>query len=481
MNARDFKNDPYFQPIPPKAEPRSHQWHGRGQGFESPCLHWSKPPVFYREGGGFPFDQPPQQKPGYPPTYPPSSPARRKPPVARTKPNSIPAMRFKRGYAVVRLNSHDIYLGRWASQEAHDRYHTTLANWARNGFRWPPANPDVATVEQLGDRYVEWAKTYYTKYGRPTSGFGRVRAAFAMLFRAGLANTPATEFGPLKLQQFQRWLASHPQRRWSRVTINAYVSAIVSAFRWGTENELLPPDPYAALRVVRGLRRGRSPAQGVPAPRDTDPVQSVAAARVKAALPFMPPIVAAMVQVQSLTGMRPGEVVTMRAKDVKPSARKGVRVYMVSRAANKTDAHEIDRRVPMGPKAWAIIEPLLPESPSDYIFCRRTKGGSPYRTSPHYTVNSYTHAVRRACDAAWLKVNPPTEKPSPADVVKRERLMKAARWTPRQLRHTRATELARAEGLSVAQSQLGHARQSTTQIYVDPDDPRALAAAARSG
>ncbi|MEQ8637444.1 hypothetical protein [Gimesia maris] len=45
---------------------------------------------------------------------------------------------------------------------------------------------------------------------------------------------------------------------WSRPYINRQVNRIRRMFRWGTENELVPPNVLHALCAVSPLKRGRS-------------------------------------------------------------------------------------------------------------------------------------------------------------------------------------------------------------------------------
>ena len=57
---------------------------------------------------------------------------------------------------------------------------------------------------------------------------------------------------------------------------------------------------------------------------------------------------------------------------------------------------------------------------------------------------SYFTAIRRACDKAGVP-----------------------RWSPNQLRHTRATEVASKLGIEAARILLGHTDAQTTMIYLD--------------
>lgn len=68
----------------------------------------------------------------------------------------------------------------------------------------------------------------------------------------------------------------------------------------------MPETTHRALMTVRGLEKGRTEA------RETEPVKPVADAVVDVTLPYVLPPVRAMIQVQRLTAMRPGEVCLMR-------------------------------------------------------------------------------------------------------------------------------------------------------------------------
>ena len=60
---------------------------------------------------------------------------------------------------------------------------------------------------------------------------------------------------------------------------------------------------------------GTSPRQDNVAP-ETAPIQPVSDEHVDQVLPYLPEVVRDMVQLQRLTGMRPGELVIMRPADV---------------------------------------------------------------------------------------------------------------------------------------------------------------------
>ena len=81
-------------------------------------------------------------------------------------------------------------------------------------------------------------------------------------------------------------------------------------FKWGVENELVTPGVLPALQAVAGLRRGKMEAP------DPEPVRPVPEEHIRPVLDRVSRQVAAMIQVQILTRMRPGEVLQMRTCDL---------------------------------------------------------------------------------------------------------------------------------------------------------------------
>ena len=87
-----------------------------------------------------------------------------------------------------------------------------------------------------------------------------------------------------------------------RTSINIHMGRIRRMFKWAVGEELIPPERFEALRAVTGLRYGRTSA------RETKPVGPAPSQAVEAVIPFVPPQIAAMIQLQRLTGMRPGMI-----------------------------------------------------------------------------------------------------------------------------------------------------------------------------
>jgi integrase len=264
-------------------------------------------------------------------------------------------------------------------------------------------------------------------------------------------------------------------------------------FKWAAAEELLPPSIHQALAAVDGLREGRSAA------REKPPVGPVPDDRVDATLPHLPPVVADMVRVQRLTGMRPQELVGMRPGDID---RSDPECWAYRPGRHKTEHHGRERLVFLGPRARTILAPYLLACADGPLFsprrseARRNAERREARRTPmapahtarkrkerparvpgdSYTRDSYRRAIARACDAAFphptLSTLPDGEL-TPEQRAELDAWRKARRWHPNQLRHTAATEIRRHFGLEASQAVLGHAELGVTQVYAERDLARA--------
>lgn len=400
------------------------------------------------------------------------------------RPPQTPSYRLHRssGLAVVTLDGRDHYLGPHGSPESHERYRTLVGRW-QLGALLPGSGPrtDDLMLNELFVRYWKHVRQYYRKHDLPTEEQRMIRTALRPLLEY-FGSMRVSEFGPLNLKAVR---ASLIARGHARTYVNQTVGRMKRMFRWAVENELAPPGTLHALNAVGGLRRGRSEA------RETEPVRPADESLISAALPFMSPQVAAMVQVQMVTGMRPGEVVCMCPRDIDRS----VDPWLYTPQSHKTEHHGRARRVYLGPRAQQLLSPYLlrPEdapcfSPAEAESQRLkerhadrrvpmscgNRPGSNRRRRPRcrpgvqYTVDSYRRAIERAC----LRAHP---LPADADAESRKAWRKEHCFHPHQLRHNAATILARSYGIEAAQVVLGHATLSVTGIYAERDFAKAAA------
>jgi integrase len=391
-----------------------------------------------------------------------------------TQRQSSPAYRHykPKNLAVVRIDGRDFYLGKYDSPESWRRYHQLLAD--RAAERMISANlsqsalassPALATlcVKELCLGYLCFAERYYCKDGKVTSEVDCIRHTLRRLIKL-YGDIPAAELGPRALKEVRDEFV---RQGLTRSTINNNIGRIKRMYRWAVENELIPVMIYQALSTVAGLRRGRTPA------KEPEPVRPVSEAHIDAALPFMPPPIRTMAQLQRLSGCRPGEICLLRPCDLDCSSE----VWCYRPASHKTQHKGLERRVFFGPKSQQLLTGWLDRPPAAFCFSpaeevrrqllakhqsRVTPPGygnrpgtnrkkEPIRTpGERYTTSSYHKAVERACRQANTPV-----------------------WSPNQLRHARATELRRLHGLDAAQVVLGHTEAFVTQIYAERDFSRA--------
>jgi len=226
--------------------------------------------------------------------------------MSSTRSIRIPAYRLHKpsGQGVVTLDGKDHYLGKWGTDASKEAYHRFVGQWQANG-RYAPREAEHQvdlTIAELIVRYWGHAEAYYRKNGKPTSELACTRDSLRSL-RQLYGRTPACDFGPLALKVCRE---SMIEAGLARSTINGRVGRIKRMFKWATETELVPPGVFQGLQAIAGLRRGRAAA------RETEPVRPVPEEHVTAVFPFVSAQVRAMIELQLLTGMRPGEVRHMR-------------------------------------------------------------------------------------------------------------------------------------------------------------------------
>jgi integrase len=387
------------------------------------------------------------------------------------RPKQVPSYRLHKqsGQAVVTLpdglcGRRDVMLGKYGSPESRVEYARVLAEWETNGRRLPPSatSPDL-TVNELLLQYWRWAESHYLDAdGNPSRELESIKDSLRGVRRL-YGQTQAAAFGPLALRSVQEDMA---KAGLARSVVNDRVNRVRRVFKWAVSFQLIPSTVFEALRTVPGLKSGRSEA------RETAPILPVPEERVKSTLPFLPAPVRAVVELQLLTGMRPSEVMIMRAIDLTMHGE----TWIYRPASHKNRHRGFDRVIFLGPLAQNIIKPFLTTNLEAYLFSpcayvesmharraaarvtkrtpsedRRRRKSKPKRTpGERYTRGSYRMAVVRACEKA--NVLP---------------------WTPLQLRHTAATRIRAQYGLEASKAILGHARVETSQIYAERDMRRA--------
>jgi integrase len=392
---------------------------------------------------------------------------------------SVPTYRLHKqsGQAVVTLpdglgGRRDVLLGKHGSPESRLEYARVIAEWEAGGRHRPAGVPQRhdLTVNELLLRFWHHAEQHYRHAdGSPTSELTEYRYSLRPL-RELYGHVAVGGFGPLALKAVRQRMV---EAGWCRGVVNQRLGRIKRAFRWGVAEELVPVTVSQALDTLKGLPKGRSDA------RESEPVKPVPEAFVTAVVPHLGRHVRAMVELQRLTGMRPGEVCRVRPCDIDMTGP----AWLYRPAGHKTAWRGKDRVIALGPRAQAIVREFLTARADDYLFsprrarderfaelrtarqtkvqpsqaCRK-KARPKKLPGERYSTLSYGHAIGRACERAGV--------PS---------------WAPNRLRHNHATEIRRRFGLEAAQVSLGHSRADVTQVYAERDLGLALRIAAEVG
>jgi len=200
-------------------------------------------------------------------------------------------------------------------------------------------------------------------------------------------------------------------------------------------------------------------------------VKPVPDAWIDAIEPYVSRQVWALVQLQVLTGARPGEVLAMRGCDLNTSGR----VWEYIPESHKAEHHGRSRIIFLGPRAQAVVREFLKPDLTAFLFSpaearaeyqakrraarmtpvqpsqrNRSKAEPKKRPGDCYTICSYRQAVVKGCDKAGIP-----------------------HWHPHQLRHSAATTIRREAGLDTARTVLGHASLNVTEVYAERDSAKA--------
>ena len=371
----------------------------------------------------------------------------------------VPSYRHHKpsGQAVVTVSGKDVYLGPHGANVSRDEYDRVIGEWLAAG-RTVRDDEDNGgfTVLHLVDGF-DTARVI------PASHAHDYRTVMKQMLRL-YGRTAAADFGPLALKSLrQRWEADGL----SLSTINGRVDKVRRIVRWGVEHELVDANVLHALKAVRSLTPATSAARPPRRVRaaDLDAVQGL--------LDAMLSMLAAMVQFQLLTGMRPGEMLALRTCDVDTRAA----VWVYRPAQHKTMRFGKTREVAIGPRAIDLLRPWLLPDLQAYVFspgrnvadqaavrqaARKTpmscgnrpgrrymndgRSGRRGRTfGSRYTTQSYRQAIERVIDRASSPPAPLTRAAGETEAAWKVRLgpkwpellawRRENRWTPHQLRH----------------------------------------------
>ncbi len=348
-----------------------------------------------------------------------------------------------------------------------------------------PLQGEVRIIPDLVRAYTAFADAYYVDpHGEPTKEPKDIRYTMKVLLDCFSA-LAVDEFGPLRLKTVREAMID---KKWCRTLINQRVGIIRRMFKWAVSEQIVSPVILHGLQAVAGLKRGRTRA------KESKRIMPVDEQHVYAILPYTTGVVAAMIELQLMTGMRPAELCLLRPCDLDRSES----VWHYYPEKHKNIYRNIERIVSIGPRGQELLRPFLLRTEDAYCFSpaesekQRLEKASRERKTPlscgnrvgtnrkdnpkriigeQYDSVSYRKAVRYATTAARKVIREDGGDPD----------KQLPYWTPYQLRHTAATKVRKEMGYECAGATLGHTNMSATAIYAERNQGLADEAAKRFG
>lgn len=340
------------------------------------------------------------------------------------------------GGARIKINQRAYYLGKHGSPESYREYERLRLEHAKGTIT--PKLPSVASTLTIADLVADFLRCEPRGADHPQ--IQRIARSCTPMIRL-YGDTPAEEFRANRLRAVQeamidqRWMTDEEKSKcgpWSREYINKSIERLLRVFRWGESRELLPMGTADHLKTVEPLRLFDRRVHSCP---DRKPVDWEK--QVVPCLPWMNPVVRAMVQVQYFAGMRPGEVCSMRRCEIETSGE--VWLYRPGHHKGTWRGHDLVKAI--GPRAQVVMAPwLMAAEPDGYVFPPAKRRNA----ARYYLENGYGQAIRRAIKLAG--VDP---------------------WCPYQLRHAAGHAAQLVGGLAATAALLGQQSIETAKIYSD--------------
>ncbi len=337
-------------------------------------------------------------------------------------------------------------------------------------------NPTKApTVGELLVKYDSYAQK---TLNHGTNRNGHSDLAFikrARQFLKPYKDWPVSEFGPDELHDIQVALVGYSYKhgeslkRYTRRGINDTIDWIRRIWKWGMGRGFVTAEQAQGLEEIKSLRMGSTDAP------DNSKRKRVTEEEFQKVTSHLGSVVADMLKMIWLTGMRPNEVCNMRPYDILFDDQ-DCWLYIPGRdkspvGKHKTARFERVKVIPLTSECQEILKPRMKNcGVKEYIFSpkesmkefysersvnRKTPlscgnlPGSNRKENPMIRpgVKYEQSGLRRACKRACLKAG-------------------VEEFNPYDLRRTTATRVRSIFGKEAARVLLGHTKVDTTQVYL---------------
>ena len=363
---------------------------------------------------------------------------------------------------------------------------------------------EIGTVGELITAWKKHIKNFYVESDKKLK-----RANYSLKLLDEDKNTPVRKFGPLRLMKLRDKLI---KKGLCITTINERINKIKAIFEWAVSYQKIDRMISYELTTVKNIKEAECSDLGVKPSEERDPVDKDI---IKKTLRCTSPQIRDMSYVQLLTAARPTEILIMKAKYIDtstdpwhytPSTEIARLFKAVPKHKNAYRGKKYTRVITIGKLAQEILLPYMAAKKQDeYLFSpsdseverlgllhekRETpielgnKPGSNKKNTRNFRDRWYHDSYRKAIEHACRKAFPPpailgpkkgeTKKEWKARQTEAEKEAvkqweKDHKWTPYQLRHTRATQirdiLSDQKGLHHVQAVLGHKSYKVTEKY----------------
>ncbi|QEL18336.1 hypothetical protein [Limnoglobus roseus] len=275
----------------------------------------------------------------------------------------VPQLREFQGYATCWVNGKREYFGRFGSAESEEKFRSFVAQYAVN-----PAS----TPKDAGGILAHLIGGYLKSPDAPPSLEKKRQIAFLINHLGPVALKQVDHVSPQELKGLFKRKAEEQrpvkgggegevEPKYSQTTLRTCFANLKRVYAWAIECKKISGDAATPILAIKNL-----PISSARREKDVEPVPRE---HVEATLKFLTPTVAAMVNLQLLTWMRPSDLFNMTGAEVHRGGlvkiggiardldREGVWVYV--RKVHKTARFGHVRVIVLGKEERMIVEPRL--------------------------------------------------------------------------------------------------------------------------
>lgn len=333
-----------------------------------------------------------------------------------------------------------IYFGPYNDPLSHQNYNKMKLEWEAGRLTdvsrpIASSSPPRITIAELFELFLlshkgNWAREpngYCTNAHKYVSALGAL---------GHYGDMSAASYSSKLLRQWLQGLGE--EHRLARSTINGYLSCVRKVIEWGALNDYIPESVHISVSLVKPLKQGETAAV------EHGRRETVDFEVVEQTLEHLYEPAVTVIRILMRTGARPGEVCKMSLSELDTTTYPGVWVYSPTHHKNARRGKE--RHIILHAPEQKLLTAYIKREKikSGYIF--RAPRPQAHKPAPCYTSQMLQASVKRVCRAYNIPY-----------------------WSPYQIRHSVASQMAREYGVETTRALLGHTSITTTDIYIHRD------------